>query len=49
MAQPKNKTDGKTHTEEDTNLKGTLVSVFLVGFVIVATWVSVYFVYLDRF
>lgn len=49
MAQPKHKTDGKVSVEENTNLKGTLVSVFLVGAIIVATWVSVYFVYLDRF
>jgi hypothetical protein len=49
MAQLKNKTDVKANTDEDTNFKGTLVSVFFVGFVIVATWVSVYFVYLDRF
>nr|WP_295971950.1 cytochrome c oxidase subunit 2A [uncultured Bacillus sp.] len=49
MAQPKHKTEGKATADENTNLKGTLASVFLVGFVIIATWVSVYFVYLDRF
>jgi hypothetical protein len=49
MAQIKHKTDVKVNTDDNINLKGTLVSVFLVGFVIVATWVSVYFVYLDRF
>lgn len=49
MAQPKHKTNGKATADESTNLKGTLVSVFLVGAIIVATWVSVYFVYLDRF
>ncbi|MBB6444647.1 cytochrome c oxidase subunit 2A [Bacillus benzoevorans] len=49
MAQLKHKTDGKATADENANLKGTLVSVFLVGAIIVATWVSVYFVYLDRF
>ncbi|UAC47022.1 cytochrome c oxidase subunit 2A [Bacillus aquiflavi] len=36
--------------EDDSSLKGTLVSVFFVGlFIVVTTWVSVYFVFLDRF
>ncbi|MBA4536138.1 cytochrome c oxidase subunit 2A [Bacillus aquiflavi] len=35
--------------EDDSSLKGTLVSVFFVGLFIVVTWVSVYFVFLDRF
>jgi len=35
----------KQHEEE--NLKGTLISVFFVGFVIVAMWVAVYLMYLS--
>lgn len=49
MAQPKQKANGKASMEESTNLKGTLVSVFFVGFVIVAAWAGVYFLYLNRF
>lgn len=30
------------------NLKGTLISVFFVGFVIVAMWVAVYAMYLSQ-
>lgn len=29
------------------NLKGTLISVFFVGFVIVAMWIAVYLMYLS--
>lgn len=48
MAQPglKNQTDPEI---EETSLKGTLVSVFIVGAIIVAFWVGVYNVFLDRF
>ena len=49
MAQTKQKAGGKSSPEDNSALKGTLVSCFFVGFVIVATWVSVYFVYLNRF
>jgi hypothetical protein len=34
--------------EQETPLKGTLVSVFLLGFFIIFSWVSVYFLYLHR-
>jgi hypothetical protein len=49
MTQPKLTSERKKNGEDNTNLKGTLASVFLVGFFIVATWVSVFFLYLNRF
>ncbi|CAG9608239.1 cytochrome c oxidase subunit 2A [Pseudoneobacillus rhizosphaerae] len=35
------------HHESD--LRGTLASVFLLGFFIIVTWVSVWMLFLDRF
>lgn len=32
----------------DPNLKGTLVSVLAVGFIIIVMWVSIYFLYINR-
>ncbi|WP_041580586.1 hypothetical protein [Bacillus sp. 1NLA3E] len=43
-----NKTHVPTKTEDNSSLKGTLASVFFVGFVLVVAWVGVYFLYLDR-
>ncbi|GEN53278.1 cytochrome C oxidase subunit II [Halobacillus faecis] len=34
--------------EDQTNLKGTLVSVLGVGTIIIFMWVSVYFLYIQR-
>ncbi|MCM3571597.1 MULTISPECIES: cytochrome c oxidase subunit 2A [Mesobacillus] len=41
----------KTHTkvEEQSSLKGTLASVFLLGFFLIATWVGVYLLFVNRF
>ncbi|UII54575.1 cytochrome c oxidase subunit 2A [Cytobacillus spongiae] len=39
----------KTEIEDSSSLKGTLASVFLLGFFLIITWVGVYFLYLDRF
>ncbi|WP_075982073.1 subunit I/II of b(o/a)3-type cytochrome C oxidase [Bacillus massilinigeriensis] len=39
----------KTEVEDSSNLKGTMASVFLLGFFLVAVWVGVYFLFLDRF
>ncbi|WP_100353891.1 MULTISPECIES: cytochrome C oxidase subunit II [Caryophanaceae] len=36
----------KKQQVQEENLKGTLISVFFVGFVIVAMWVAVYLMYL---
>ncbi|WLR50814.1 cytochrome c oxidase subunit 2A [Bacillus tianshenii] len=36
----------KNHT--DSNLKGTLVSVFVLGFIILAMWFGAYALYLTR-
>ncbi|KIL42822.1 hypothetical protein KP77_34520 [Jeotgalibacillus alimentarius] len=38
----------KKKQEHEENLKGTLISVFFVGFVIVAMWVAVYLMYLSQ-
>lgn len=38
----------KKQQANEENLKGTLISVFFVGFVIVAMWVAVYLMYLSQ-
>ncbi|MFC4713619.1 cytochrome C oxidase subunit II [Planococcus dechangensis] len=40
--------DKKQTGHDDVNLKGTLVSVFFVGAVIIAMWVAVYLMYVAR-
>jgi hypothetical protein len=35
--------------EHDSDLTGTLASVFMLGFFIIITWVSVWMLFLDRF
>ncbi|MBA2870393.1 hypothetical protein HNQ85_000651 [Anoxybacillus calidus] len=35
-------------TKESPSLKGTLASVFLLGFFLMFTWISIYFLFLDR-
>lgn len=49
MAQPSIGKETKTKIEEESSLKGTLASVFLLGFFLIITWVGVYFLFLDRF
>lgn len=49
MAKPELSRKTKTEIEDSSSLKGTLASVFLLGFILVVTWVSVYFLFLDRF
>ncbi|EIJ78612.1 hypothetical protein PB1_13679 [Bacillus methanolicus PB1] len=49
MAEPQLAKKTETKNEESTTLKGTLASVFLLGFFIVVTWLGVYFLYLERF
>jgi len=34
--------------KEEKNLKGTLLSVFILGFLIVASWFGMFALYLDR-
>ncbi|MDF0727888.1 cytochrome c oxidase subunit 2A [Cytobacillus sp. S13-E01] len=41
-------TPKKHKIEDSSSLKGTLASVFLLGFFLIATWVGVYFLFLDR-
>ncbi|WP_019155954.1 hypothetical protein [Robertmurraya massiliosenegalensis] len=49
MAKAELKSDTRTEIEDSSSLKGTLASVFFVGFFIIVLWVGVYFLYLDRF
>lgn len=49
MAKAELKSETRTEVEDSSSLKGTLTSVFLIGFFIVVLWVGVYFLYLDRF
>jgi hypothetical protein len=39
----------RAEIEDSSSLKGTLASVFFLGIFLVVTWVSVYFLFLDRF
>ncbi|NMD72444.1 cytochrome c oxidase subunit 2A [Bacillus sp. DNRA2] len=43
-----NKTNAPIKHEEESQLKGTLVSVFLVALVLIGTWAGVYFMYVTR-
>jgi hypothetical protein len=49
MAKVEMKTKQKVEIEDRSSLKGTLASVFLLGIFIVATWVSVYYLFVERF
>ncbi|MFF2450008.1 cytochrome c oxidase subunit 2A [Neobacillus sp. NPDC058068] len=42
-------TKQKTEIEDRSSLKGTLASVFFLGIFIIVTWVSVYYLFVDRF
>lgn len=44
----KNNVHPQIKTEDRSSLKGTLASVFLLGFFLIITWVGVYFLFLDR-
>jgi hypothetical protein len=50
MAKPElqNKTKAPIKHEDGTELKGTLVSVFLLALILIGTWAGVYFMYVDR-
>ncbi|HYK73920.1 MAG TPA: cytochrome c oxidase subunit 2A [Pseudoneobacillus sp.] len=50
MAKTELNSNKKIKVEEDSaSLKGTLASVFLLGFFIIVSWVSVYFLFVERF
>nr|WP_263325961.1 cytochrome c oxidase subunit 2A [Neobacillus sp. Marseille-Q6967] len=49
MAKAEIKTKQKTKIEDSSSLKGTLASVFFLGIFLVVTWVSVFFLFVDRF
>ena len=38
-----------TKIEDETSLKNTLASVFLMGFFLIAAWVGIYFLFLQSF
>ena len=49
MAQPEIRKKTSTKVEDNSSLKGTLASVFLLGFFLIITWVGVYLLFLNRF
>ncbi|WP_066061149.1 cytochrome c oxidase subunit 2A [Neobacillus soli] len=49
MAKAELKTKQKTEIEDSSSLKGTLASVFILGFFIVVSWVGVYYLFVERF
>ncbi|MGG1675203.1 cytochrome c oxidase subunit 2A [Neobacillus sp. NRS-1170] len=49
MAKAELKTKHKTEMEDSSSLKGTLASVFFLGIFIIVTWVSVYYLFVERF
>jgi hypothetical protein len=51
MAKPElnRKTETKIETEDSSSLKGTAVSVALLGAFLVITWVAAYSLFLSRF
>jgi hypothetical protein len=42
------KTNKKLKTKENSSLNGTLVSVFLLGFFLIISWVGVFLLFLER-
>ncbi|MGE7601488.1 cytochrome c oxidase subunit 2A [Peribacillus sp. NPDC097675] len=49
MAEPALKSKRTTKIKkQETNLKGTLASVLLLGIFLVIVWVSIYFLFTDR-
>ena len=49
MAKVEMKTKQKVEIEDRSSLSGTLASVFFLGIFIVVTWVSVYYLFVERF
>jgi hypothetical protein len=49
MAKVEMKTKQKPEIEDSSSLKGTLASVFFLGIFIVVTWISVYYLFVERF
>jgi hypothetical protein len=38
----------KVKSEDHASLKGTLASVFFLGFFLIFTWIGVYYLFIDR-
>jgi hypothetical protein len=49
MAQPGLDKKTSTKVEDQSSLKGTLASVFLLGFFLIITWVGVFLLFVNRF
>ncbi|MBM4762068.1 cytochrome c oxidase subunit 2A [Bacillus sp. B15-48] len=49
MVQPELSKKTRTKVEDQNSLKGTLASVFLLGFFLIVTWVGVFILFLNRF
>lgn len=48
MASPELKTKTPINSKKDSDLKGTLASVFILGFVLVSIWIGVYALFVER-
>lgn len=48
MAAPEIKDKTHIKSEKDSDLKGTLASVFILGFILVIVWISVYSLFVNR-
>lgn len=44
----KSDTNQRLKTDEQTSLKGTLASVFILGIFILISWVSVFYLFINR-
>jgi hypothetical protein len=49
MAQPGLQKKAKIKVEDSSSLKGTLASVFLLGFFLIITWFGVFYLFVERF
>ena len=49
MSQPGLESKTSTKVEDESSLKGTLASVFMLGFFLIITWVGVFYLFVNRF
>ena len=49
MANAELKSKQQTEVEDKSSLKGTFASVLFLGLFIIVTWLSVYFLFVERF
>ncbi len=49
MAKPELRQKTKVEYEDSSSLKGTLASVFFLGFFLIITWLGVFYLFINRF